>query len=144
MEGGDMADTIQDVMTPDPRTVGTESPLRQAAEIMRDQDVGSVVVTEGDDVCGIVTDRDIAVRAVAAGRDPNETKVAEVCNRDVVALRPDQSVDDAIRLMRDENIRRLPVLEGGKAVGIVSLGDLAIARDPDSALGDISAAPPDE
>jgi CBS domain-containing protein len=85
MEGGDMADTIQDVMTPDPRTVGTESPLRQAAEIMRDQDVGSVVVTEGDDVCGIVTDRDIAVRAVAAGRDPNETKVAEVCNRDVVS-----------------------------------------------------------
>jgi CBS domain-containing protein len=138
-----MADTIQDVMTPNPRTVGTESPLRQAAEIMRDQDVGSVVVTEGDDVCGIVTDRDIAVRAVAAGRDPNETKVAEVCNRDVVSLSPDQSIDDAIRLMRDENIRRLPVLEGGKAVGIVSLGDLAIARDPDSALGDISAAPPD-
>jgi CBS domain-containing protein len=138
-----MADTIQDVMTPNPRTVETESPLRQAAEIMRDQDVGSVVVTEGEDVCGIVTDRDIAVRAVAAGRDPNETKVAEVCNRDVVSLSPDQSVDDAIRLMRDENIRRLPVLEGGKAVGIVSLGDLAIARDPDSALGDISAAPPD-
>jgi CBS domain-containing protein len=138
-----MADTIQDVMTPNPRTVGTEFPLRQAAEIMRDQDVGSVVVTEGDDVCGIVTDRDIAVRAVAAGRDPNETKVAEVCNRDVVSLSPDQSIDDAIRLMRDENIRRLPVLEGGKAVGIVSLGDLAIARDPDSALGDISAAPPD-
>lgn len=138
-----MADTIQDVMTPNPRTVETESPLRQAAEIMRDQDVGSVVVTEGEDVCGIVTDRDIAVRAVAAGRDPNETKVAEVCNRDVVSLSPDQSVDDAIRLMRDENIRRLPVLDGGKAVGIVSLGDLAIARDPDSALGDISAAPPD-
>ena len=138
-----MADTIQDVMTPNPRTVETESPLRQAAEIMRDQDVGSVVVTEGEDVCGIVTDRDIAVRAVAAGRDPNETQVAEVCNRDVVSLSPDQSVDDAIRLMRDENIRRLPVLEGGKAVSIVSLGDLAIARDPDSALGDISAAPPD-
>ena len=138
-----MADTIQEVMTPNPRTVETESPLRQAAEIMRDQDVGSVVVTEGDDVCGIVTDRDIAVRAVAAGHDPNETKVAEVCNRDVVSLSPDQSVDDAIRLMRNENIRRLPVLEGGKAVGIVSLGDLAIARDPDSALGDISAAPPD-
>jgi CBS domain-containing protein len=138
-----MADAIQDVMTPNPRTVETESPLRQAAEIMRDQDVGSVVVTEGEDVCGIVTDRDIAVRAVAAGRDPNETQVAEVCNRDVVSLSPDQSVDDAIRLMRDENIRRLPVLEGGKAVGIVSLGDLAIARDPDSALGDISAAPPD-
>ena len=138
-----MADTIQDVMTPNPRTVETESPLRQAAEIMRDQDVGSVVVTEGEDVCGIVTDRDIAVRAVAAGRDPNETQVAEVCNRDVVSLSPDQSVDDAIRLMRDESIRRLPVLEGGKAVGIVSLGDLAIARDPDSALGDISAAPPD-
>lgn len=138
-----MADTIQDVMTPNPRTVETESPLRQAAEIMRDQDVGSVVVTEGDDVCGIVTDRDLAVRAVAAGRDPNETKVAEVCNRDVVSLSPDQSVDEAIRLMRDENIRRLPVLEGGRAVGIVSLGDVAIARDPDSALGDISAAPPD-
>jgi CBS domain-containing protein len=138
-----MADTIQDVMTPDPRAVETNATLRDAAEIMRDQDLGSVVVTNGGEVCGIVTDRDLAVRAVAAGRDPNETKVEEVCNRDVVSLSPEQSVDDAIRVMKDEDIRRLPVIDGGRAVGIVSLGDLAIARDPDSALGDISAAPPD-
>ena len=137
-----MAQQISEVMTRDPQTVDGGDSVEDAARIMRDADTGAVIVTDGDSVAGIVTDRDIAVRAVAEGKDPSGTKVSEVASDSPTTLSPDQSVDDAIQAMRDENIRRIPVVEDGKPVGILSIGDVAVERDKDSALADISAAPP--
>ena len=139
-----MAQTIRDVMTTDPITISSTSTVQDAARTMRDAGVGPIVVVEDEAVRGIVTDRDIAIRAVAEGRDPSGTTVGEICSEELVTLEPTDSVDDAIRLMRDKAIRRIPVVESGRAVGIVSIGDLAVQFDPDSALADISVAPPNE
>jgi len=131
-------------MTRDPQTVSADDPVVEAARIMRDRDIGDVIVLQNGDVGGIVTDRDIAIRGVADGRDPQSTSVSEVCTTGIEAIEPSASVDDALRKMRDADIRRLPVVEGGRAVGIISLGDLAVEREPDSTLADISAAAPDQ
>ena len=89
-----------------------------------------------------MTDRDIVVRLVAEARDPASTPLADLCSHPLVTVTPADSIEQAVQLMRSKAIRRLPVVEGGQAVGIVSLGDLAVERDPGSALGEISAAPP--
>ena len=134
--------TIQEVMTPDPVTIEASSPVGHAAKAMRDHDVGAVVVTNGDELRGIVTDRDIVVRALADGHDPMDVRVDDVATeRDLRTLQPHDPIDDAALAMRDAAVRRLPVVEDGRVVGIVSLGDLAIERDPRSALADISLAP---
>jgi CBS domain-containing protein len=112
--------------------------------VMRDNDIGDVIVVEDGQVTGIVTDRDIAVRAAAEGRDLGSTTVGEIATTGVQAIEPDASVDDALRTMREHDIRRLPVAKNGRPVGIVSLGDLAVEREPDSTLADISAAAPDQ
>ena len=138
-----MAQTVNQVMTADPRTVESGDTIVEAARAMRESDAGDVLVVEQGRLTGIVTDRDITVRAVAEGRDPNETRVGEVATTDVRTLTPDQSVDDALRLMREHDVRRIPVVQDGRPAGIVSLGDLAIERDEDSVLADISAAAPD-
>ena len=138
-----MAQTIGEVMTRDPVTLPADSPVRDAAVAMRDADIGDVIVLEeGDRIRGIVTDRDIALRVIGEGREPT-TKLGEICTGDINTVSPDTNVGDAVRLMSKKAIRRLPVVEGGKPVGIVSLGDLAMEQDPDSALADISAAEPD-
>lgn len=138
-----MAQMISDVMTRDPITISADSPVLEAAQAMRGSDIGDVIVLDNaQQVCGIVTDRDITVRLVAEGRDPSTTSLGEICSKDVAALSPSDSVGDAVRLMTDKAIRRAPVIEGGKPVGIVSIGDLAVSTDRDSALADISAAPP--
>jgi CBS domain-containing protein len=139
-----MARTVEEIMTHDPRTVDAGQPVAEAARQMRDGDVGDVIVTRDGQVSGIVTDRDIVVRAIAEGRAPESTPVSEVATSDIRALEPSQSVDQAVQAMREHDIRRLPVVDGGRPVGIVSLGDLAVERDPDSALADISAASPDQ
>jgi CBS domain-containing protein len=103
-------------------------------------DMGDVIVLDNGTVAGILTDRDIAVRLVAQERDPR-TPVAEILSdRDLVTVAPDMPLDQAARLMRQHSVRRLPVVQKGRAVGVVSLGDLAIERDETSALADISAA----
>jgi CBS domain-containing protein len=137
-----MAQKIRDVMTRDPRTIQASSSVADAAKVMREADVGPVIVTEGDKIAGIVTDRDVAVRAVAMDRDPKSTPVTEIISSDVVALSPDDSVGEAVQTMRQRDVRRVPVVENGKPVGIVALGDLAVDRDPGSVLGDISTASP--
>jgi CBS domain-containing protein len=137
-----MAQSIREVMTADPRTVEASATLVDAAREMRDGDVGAVIVVENGSVAGIVTDRDIVVRAVADGRDPGSTRVSEVATMNPTTLTVDQSVDDAIRVMREQNIRRIPVVQDGRPAGIVSLGDLAIERDTESALADIASEPP--
>jgi CBS domain-containing protein len=138
-----MAGTVRDVMTPDPVTVDAESTCLEAAQLMRDRDVGDVLVVDSEHhFNGILTDRDIVVRGVAEGNDPSVLKVRRVCSTDIVALRADDEIDDAVELMRLRAVRRLPVLDGWKPVGIVSIGDLAMERDPHSALANISAAAP--
>ena len=138
-----MSQTISQVMTPDPWTVQESAPIQEAARIMRDADIGDVIVLRPDEsVSGIVTDRDLVVRALADGSDPKTTTVADVCRHSVVSISSGDPVDQAVPLMREHNIRRLPVIDDSRLVGIVTLGDLAIDRDPNSALADISKAPP--
>jgi CBS domain-containing protein len=139
-----MARTVEEIMTRDPRTVNAGDAIVEAARVMRDSDIGDVVVMEDGQVGGIVTDRDIVVRGIAEGRDPDSTTVGEVCTTGIETIDPGSSVDDALRLMREHDIRRLPVVKNGRPVGIISLGDLAVEREPESTLADISAASPDQ
>jgi CBS domain-containing protein len=141
-KGGAMPQKVTEVMTHDPRTVEPSTTLTGAAQIMRDEDVGAVVVVENGAAAGLVTDRDIVVRAIADGRDPNSTSVGEIASHDLRTLSPDQNVEDASRLMREWDVRRVVVVQDGRPVGIVSLGDLAIERDSDSVLADIASEPP--
>jgi CBS domain-containing protein len=137
-----MAGTVEEIMTRSPRTVDRGASLVDAARAMRDGDIGDVIVTEGDNVAGIVTDRDIVIRAIAEGRDPQSTMVGEVCTSAPQTLEPGQSVEDAAQAMREHRVRRLPVVTDGELVGVLSLGDLAQERDPGSPLAEISAASP--
>ena len=135
-----MAQAVREVMTENVVTLPGSAPLAEAAQRMRDADIGDVIVMEGDSMCGVVTDRDIVVRAIALGKDPQSSALSEICSHQVVTVGPDDSIDHAAQVMRDRAVRRLPVVEGGRPVGIVSIGDLAIERDSSSALADISAA----
>ncbi|MFH9586320.1 CBS domain-containing protein [Streptomyces luteogriseus] len=123
--------------------VRPDASLVEAAQLMRSQNIGDVVVAEGQDVIGVLTDRDITVRAVADGADPMTVSAQAVCTRNPVTVTPDDRVATAVTLMREHAVRRLPVVENGLPVGIVSLGDVAEAEDPASALADISRAEPD-
>jgi CBS domain-containing protein len=136
-----MADRIRNLMTPNPLIVGSEDSIADAARAMRDRDIGTVVVEDGERVRGILTDRDIVVRAVADGRDPMSTTTGEIASTELAAVTPDADPLDAVHLMEDRAVRRLLVVDGDTTVGIVSMGDLAVARDPDSALAQVSAAP---
>jgi CBS domain-containing protein len=137
-----MAQAIKDVMTPDPVCVDPHASAADAARRMRDVDSGAILVAEDGHLRGLLTDRDIVVRAIAEGRGPSSVEVREICSSDIQALRPDDDVDRAVQLMRDRHVRRIPVVEeGDHPVGIVSIGDLALARDERSALADISGAP---
>jgi CBS domain-containing protein len=133
--------TIAEVMKPNPITCNTDDTIQSAAEVMRDRDIGDVIVLDAGGLCGIVTDRDIVVRALAAGQQPS-ARLGDVCTRDVSTVEPDADVGRAVELMRNNALRRLPVVDGDQLVGVVSIGDLAISQDPKSALADISAAPP--
>jgi len=119
-----------------------QSSVQQAAQRMRDDGIGDILVTEGERVCGIITDRDIVVRGVANDKNLSQMKLDELCSHDLVSMQPDQGVDEAVQLMQQRAVRRIPILEGESPVGVVSIGDLAVELDRDSALGDISAAPP--
>lgn len=135
-----MTTTARELMST-PVGLPADTVLRDAARTMRDEDVGDVLVTDGQRLRGVVTDRDVVVRAIAEGLDPTTTTLGDVCSADLVTLRPDATVADAAAVMRDHAVRRLPVVDGDEPVGIVSLGDLALAADPGSALAEISAAP---
>ncbi|MBC2903100.1 CBS domain-containing protein [Streptomyces cupreus] len=138
-----MADFVRDVMTAGVVAVRPDASLVEAAQLMRAQDIGDVLVADGQRIVGMLTDRDIAVRAVAEGADPLTVSAESVCTPDPVTVAPRDPVAAAVALMRQHAIRRLPVVEDGLPVGVVSLGDLAEAQDPESALADISRAAPD-
>jgi CBS domain-containing protein len=136
-----MATTVADVVTPDPVTIEATKTVRDAAELMRAGDIGDVVVVEDGRIVGIVTDRDLVVRVLAIGGGPDDS-VRQAVSGNLVTVSPTESIERAAQLMSDNAVRRLPVVTGDTLVGIVSIGDLAIERDPDSALADISAAEP--
>ena len=139
-----MAQTVRDVMTTDLVTCPSSAPLREAAGYMRDRDIGDVLVVDDGAICGIVIDRDIVVRCVAEGGDVQTAKVGDVCTSNLTTVPVDASIEEAARVMRDNALRRLPVVDRGAPVGIVTLGDLAVEADPSSALGGISAARPND
>lgn len=137
-----MPPTVRDVMTADPVALEAKTSVTEAARKMKERDIGDVIVLEGDRLCGVVTDRDIVVRALAEERDPGATKLGDICSREVVTVAPGDDLTTAGDVMRQKVIRRVPVVEGGRPVGILSMGDLAVERDPNSALGQVSAASP--
>jgi CBS domain-containing protein len=138
-----MSEKIRDIMTTELETVHRNTTLREVSRIMRDSDIGDVLVTEsGGQLIGIVTDRDVVTRGLASGGDVDEMHVGEICSTDVAQIEPGATVADAVEMMTERAVRRVPVVDNGMLVGIVSLGDLARERDPDSALGQISEAPP--
>jgi len=138
-----MDDAVAKVMSRDLRMVTPVTSVMNAALTMRLADVGAVLVMEDERLYGILTDRDIVVRAIASGRDPATTPAGAICSRDLTTVSPTTSAGQAVRIMREKALRRLPVIddETGRVVGIVSIGDIAIERDRQSLLGDISAAP---
>ena len=136
-----MAKTVQDVMTANPITLPRTASAVDAARVMRDSDIGPVIVTDGDRICGIVTDRDITVRAVAEGRNPSDVQLGDICTPDPTTVAPSEPVKEALERMRQQAIRRLIVADEGKPLGIVSLGDLSDHGEADDTLRDISEAP---
>jgi CBS domain-containing protein len=125
-----MGKGIREVMTSNPCTIDADKPVSYAAKMMRDEDVGLAPVVEGDRLLGTLTDRDIAIRVVAEGRDPDSTKVKDVASTDVVTVDPQQDLDAALRLMAEHQVRRLPVVEeDGRVVGVVAQADVARQAD---------------
>jgi CBS domain-containing protein len=130
-----MARSIRDTMTADPRSITPADPIVDAARVMRDEDIGSLPVTEEGRLVGIITDRDIAVRVIAEGKSPQSTTVGEVLSRDPVTGQPDQDLDEALRLMARHQVRRLPVVEGDRLVGILAQADVALEEDEEKTGG---------
>src|SRR5947207_13894029 len=113
---------IREVMTQNPITLEASALVMEAAQAMRQHNIGEVVVRKNGKPCGILTDRDIAIRVVGEGKDPKATKLDSICSHDMLTISPDQNTSDAVKLMRERAIRRLPVMEDSRILGIVSLG----------------------
>jgi CBS domain-containing protein len=125
-----MGKGIRDVMSSNPCAIDADKPVAYAAKMMRDEDVGLAPIVEGDRLVGTLTDRDIAIRVVAEGKDPESTPVREVASTDLVTIDPDQELDEALRLMAQHQVRRLPVVEeDGRLVGVVAQADVAKEGD---------------
>jgi CBS domain-containing protein len=135
--------TVNEIMTTQVVSLQVDTTIGKAAATMREQDIGDVVVTEGDRLIGLVTDRDIVVRAVAEGRDPANTTLGSIVSQQLITVRPEDTAVSAALLMRDHAVRRVLVVDDARGlVGILSIGDLATEIDPESVLGGISEAAP--
>jgi len=132
---------VGEIMTSPPTTVTGDTQIAMVAKKMRDDDIGTVVVTDGDKLDGVVTDRDLVVRGLAENADP-QGPVGDLISGSTVSVTRNEDVATAVTLMREHAVRRLPVVDGSQVVGIVSIGDVAVQRDERSALADISAATP--
>src|SRR6266513_46520 len=125
-----MAKSVREAMTSNPCSIDAGKSVAYAERMMRDEDVGIAPIVEGDRLVGVLTDRDVAVRVVAEGLDPERVKVYEVASRDVVTLDPQQSLDEALRLLARHQVRRLPVVEeDGRLVGVLAQADVAREAD---------------
>jgi CBS domain-containing protein len=137
-----LAKTVGELMTRDPVMVEPNATVRDAARMMRDRDIGAVLVGDKATLVGLLTDRDIVVRGIAEKPDAPNMKVGDIVSKELETVAPNDSVDRAVKLMRSKALRRVPVVEGGKPVGMVAIGDLAVELDPKSALAEISSADP--
>jgi CBS domain-containing protein len=144
MGGGRTMDVreVREVMTAAPETVDLDAAIRDAASLMSRSDIGNVIVEEGGLIRGIVTDRDIAIRVVAEGGDPATMTVSQVMTPFPATIPPTASVHEAVQLMREHDVRRLPVVEAGRPIGVVALADLSSSPEAQALLADLSFAPP--
>jgi CBS domain-containing protein len=120
-----MAKSVRDAMTKDPRSIGAAESVVDAARAMREEDIGSLPITDDEQLVGMITDRDITTRVVSEAADPKTTSVGDVCSRDVISVEADNDHEEALALMARHQVRRLPVVENGRLVGIVAQADIA-------------------
>src|SRR5215831_12822005 len=123
-----MAKSVRDAMTEDPRSISASASVVEAARLMREQHIGSLPITDHEQLVGMITDRDITTRAVAEGADLETTSVGDVYSRDLISIEPDRDLEEALKLMARHQVRRLPVVENGRLVGIVAQADIALSE----------------
>jgi CBS domain-containing protein len=123
-----MAKSVRDAMTENPRSIGSSASVVEAARLMREGHIGSLPITDDDQLVGMITDRDITTRVVAEAADPQTTSVGDVYSRDLISVEPDKDLEEALQLMARHQVRRLPVVENGRLVGIVAQADIALSE----------------
>ena len=124
-----MAKSVRDTMTENPRSIKASASVVEAARLMREEHLGSLPITEDEQLVGMITDRDITTRVVAEAADPNATSVGDVYSQDLITVEPDRDLDEALQLMARHQVRRLPVVENGRLVGIVAQADIALSEN---------------
>jgi CBS domain-containing protein len=124
-----MAKNVRDAMTENPRSIGASASVVEAARLMREGHIGSLPITDDEKLVGMITDRDITTRVVAEGVDPTATSVGDVYSRELISVAPDHDLEEALQLMARHQVRRLPVVEDGRLVGIVAQADIALRED---------------
>jgi CBS domain-containing protein len=124
-----MAKSVRDEMTEDPRSIGASASVVEAARLMRDQHIGSLPITDDEKLVGVITDRDITTRVVAEAADPQSTSVGDVHSRDLITVEPETDLEEALQLMARHQVRRLPVVENDRLVGIVAQADIALGEN---------------
>jgi len=124
-----MANSVRDAMTESPRSIGASASVVEAARVMREEHIGSLPITEDEKLVGMLTDRDITTRVVAEAADPKTTSVGDVYSRDLISVEPDSDLEQALLLMARHQVRRLPVVESGRLVGIVAQADIALKEN---------------
>jgi CBS domain-containing protein len=134
-----MAKSVRDTMTGSPHSIGASASVVEAARLMREKHIGSLPITDDEQLVGMITDRDIATRVVADAADPKTTSVGDVLSRDVISVEPDQDLDEALQLMARHQVRRLPVVENGRLVGVVAQADIAL-RENEKKIGELVEA----
>ena len=136
-----MAKSVRDAMTENPRSIGASASVVEAARLMRDEHIGSLPITDDEELVGMITDRDITTRVVAEAADPKMTSVGDVVSRDLISIEPDEDLEEAVQLMASHQVRRLPVVENGRLVGIVAQADVALTlRENEQRTGELVEA----
>jgi CBS domain-containing protein len=145
LKEADMGTKVREVMTDRPRCVSPETPVTQAAELMETEDIGAIPVLEGEQLAGMITDRDIVIRAIAKGKDPRGMPVREIATREVVTVGPDDDLSEALKLMASYQVRRLPVVDqDNRLIGVLAQADIALEAKEKSVgemVEDISRPP---
>ena len=140
-----MPKSVRDTMTQNPRTIGASASVVEAARLMREEHIGSLPITDNERLVGMLPDRDITARVVAEAADPKTTPVGEVYSGDLISVEPDKDLDEALQLMARHQVRRLPVVENGRLVGIVAQADIALnENEKTGALVEAISAPSEE
>jgi CBS domain-containing protein len=136
-----MTQSVRDAMTENPRSIGASASVVEAARLMREGDIGSLPITDDEELVGMITDRDITTRVVAEASDLATTSVGDVYSQDLISVEPDKDLEEAVQLMARHQVRRLPVVENGRLVGIVAQADVALAlRENEQKTGELVEA----